>query len=456
MFIDEVKIKLIAWRGWDGLVSWRREKYIPKWGPWGWDGWNGGHIYLQTDHNLNTLSDFRHKKVLKAQDGEKWLTNCQHGLNGEDLVIKVPVGTIVTDAETGELIKDLSEENSQLRIVSGGRGGFWNAHFTSSTRQAPGFAELWDIGEERDIQLELKLVADIGIIGIPSAGKSTIISVLTSVRPKIGDYPFTTLIPNLGVLEHKGKTLVLEDVPGLIEWASQWKGLGVQFLKHIERTKVLLHLLDCYRLDQIFEDYEIIRKELGLFSPDLVEKEEIIILSKADLLDEEMKKFLLSEFKKKYKKKKIFLISAATSEGISELKDFLVDSYTSFEVHERRNDQEEPKMVVYDLKNVEDDDPRNYTIYDEENLVFTIKGKRIEQMVRMTNFDNKEAIMRLYDILEKIGAIKKIQKKVSAYYTNNDITNDFYFEWNDAEKITPIVVIAGREIALDKLLYNLD
>jgi GTPase len=199
-------------------------------------------------------------------------------------------------------------------------------------------------------------------------------------------------------------------------------------LKHIERTKVLLHLLDCYRLDQIFEDYEIIRKELGLFSADLVEKEEIIILSKADLLDDEMKKFLLSEFKKKYKKKKIFLISAATSEGISELKDFLVDSYTSFEVHERRNDQEELKMVVYDLKNQEDDDPRNYTISDQGGLTFHIQGKRIEQMVRMTNFENKEAIMRIYDILERIGAIRKIQKKVADYYVQNDITTDFYFE----------------------------
>ena len=455
MFIDEVKIKLIAWRGGDGLVSWRREKYIPKWGPWGWDGWNGGYIYLQTDHNLNTLSDFRHKKVLKAQDGEKWLTNCQHGLNGEDLIIKVPVWTIVTDAETGELIKDLSEENSRLLIASWGRWGYGNAHFTSSTRQAPGFAELWDIGEEREIQLELKLVADIGIIGIPSAGKSSLISVLTSVKPKIGDYPFTTLIPNLGVLEHKWKTLVLEDVPGLIEWASQWKGLWVQFLKHIERTKVLLHLLDCYRLDQIFNDYEIIRKELTQFSEDLSQKEEIIILSKSDLLDDEMKKFLLSEFTKKYKNKKIFLVSSATSEWLNDLKDFLVDSYTSFE-KKIENEEEEKEVVLYDLKNQEDDDPRNYTISDQGNLTFHIQGKRIEQMVRMTNFENKEAIMRIYDILERIGAIRKIQKKVADYYVQNDITTDFYFEWNEEEKISPIVIIAGREIALDKLLYNLD
>ncbi len=455
MFIDEVKIKLIAWRWGDGLVSWRREKYIPKWGPRWWDGGNGGHVYLQTDHNLNTLSDFRHKKVLRAEDGEKWLDNCQHGLNGEDLIIKVPVGTIVRDAETQEMISDLDSDNMKLLITRWGRWGFWNAHFTSSTRQAPAFAELGDIGEERDIQLELKLVADIGIIGIPSAGKSTLISVLTSVKPKIGDYPFTTLVPNLGVMEHKGKSLVLEDVPGLIEWASQGKWLWIQFLKHIERTKVLLHLLDCYRLDKIFEDYEVIRNELKLFSAELDKKEEVIILSKADLLDEEMKKFLLGEFKKKYKKKKIFLISSATSEGLADLKDFLVDSYSSFE-EKNTGDNKEEKMVIYDLRNQEDDDPKNYKIFEEGNLVFTIKWKRIEQMVRMTNFDNREAVMRIYDILEKIGAIKKIQKKVSEYYTENEITNDFYFEWNEEEKVTPIVLIAGREITLDKLLYNLD
>lgn len=455
MFIDEVKITLIAGRWWDGLVSWRREKYIPKWGPRWWDGGNGGHVYLQTDHNLNTLSDFRHKKVLRAEDGEKWLDNCQHGLNGEDLVIKVPVGTIVRDAETQEIISDLDDNNMKLLVARWGRWGFWNAHFTSSTRQAPWFAELGDIWEEKSIQLELKLVADIGIIGIPSAGKSTLISVLTSVRPKIGDYPFTTLVPNLWVMEHKGKSLVLEDVPGLIEWASQWKGLWIQFLKHIERTKVILHLLDCYRLDKIFEDYEIIRHELKQFSSDLEKKEEIIILSKADLLDEDMKKFLLGEFTKKYKKKKIFLLSSATSEGILELKDFLVDSYTSFE-EPKTEDTEEAKVVIYDLKNQEDDEPRNYKISDEGNLVFHIQWKRIEQMVRMTNFDNREAVMRIYDILERIWAIRKIQKKVTDYYEENKITNDFYFEGNEEEKVTPIVIIAGKEIALDKLLYNLD
>ena len=193
---------------------------------------------------MNTLSDFRHKNVLKAQNGEDGGTKEMHGAKGEDLVVKVPVGTIVTDAETGELIVDLTQEGETYPLCQGGRGGFGNAHFPSSVRQAPAFAEMGDIGEEKKVKLELKLVADIGIIGLPNAGKSTLIQSVTNVRPKIADYPFTTLVPNLGVMEHKGQNLILEDVPGLIPGASEGKGLGIQFLKHIERTHVLLHLLD--------------------------------------------------------------------------------------------------------------------------------------------------------------------------------------------------------------------
>ena len=299
MFIDEVSIKVIAGKWGDGLVSWRREKYIPKGGPWGGDGWNGGDIYLEADENINTLSDYRHRKVISAENGERGMPNLCHGKNGEDLILKVPVGTLIRDEESRELLYDLKEHGEKIIIAHGGRGGYGNAHFCSSTRQAPAFAELGDVAEERDIYLELKLVADIGIIGIPSAGKSTLISKLSNVKPKIGDYPFTTLTPNLGVLEHKGKSLVLEDVPGLIPGASEGKWLGIEFLKHIERTGVLLHLLDLYRLDEVFGDYEDIRKELIAFSDKLEWKEEIIVFSKADLLDEEMREHILGEFKVK-------------------------------------------------------------------------------------------------------------------------------------------------------------
>ena len=223
MFIDEVKIKVISGKWWDWLVSWRREKYIPKGWPWGWDGWRGWDVYLETDENYNTLSDYRHKKFLRARNWESGWTNTLHGANAEDLILKVPVWTIVKDANTWEILADLDENKTRLLVVKWWRGWFWNAHFCSSTRQAPAFAELWDEAQERDLHLELKLVADIWIIWVPSAWKSSLIWNITNVKPKIWDYPFTTLVPNLWVLEHKGKTLVLEDVPGLIPGAHERK-----------------------------------------------------------------------------------------------------------------------------------------------------------------------------------------------------------------------------------------
>lgn len=450
MFVDEVKIKVIAGSWWDGLVSWRREKYIPKWWPRWWDGGSGGNIVFKTNPNCNTLSDFRHKKVLQAENWEKWGTQLMHWANGEDCIIEIPVWTLVKDAHTWDLIVDFSELWQIQVIAYGWRWGYGNAHFISSTRQAPWFAELWDIGEEYELVLELKLVADIGIIGIPSAWKSSLISVITSVKPKIWDYPFTTLIPNLWVLEHKGKSLVLEDVPWLIPWASEGKWLGIQFLKHIERTRVLLHLLDISRLDKIFDDYEDIRKELGLFSQDLLEKEEFVVFSKADLLDEEMKKYIVEEFQKKYSNKKVFIISSATSLWLEQLKNYLVDN-----VIEEKQEiiKEENRVKKYDLK--EQEDPKDYSIKYIWDYKFQLKWKRIEQIVRMTDFYNKEAIMRVYDVLDKIGVVKKIEKELAKIMENEEKNTDFYFEWNDDEMISPKVIIWQREIPLNRVMYNL-
>lgn len=451
MFIDEVQIKVIAWKWGNGIVTWRREKYIPKWGPWGGDGGNGGAVYLVTDESLNTLSDFRNKKVLEAEDGEKWGTNCRHGENAEDLEIKVPVGTIVRDVETWEMIADLREKHMKVLIAQWGRGGYGNAHFTSSTRQAPWFAELWDIGEEKDLHLELKLVADVWIIGIPSAGKSTLISVLTNVKPKIADYPFTTLIPNLWVLDHKGKSLVIEDVPGLIKGASKGKWLWIQFLKHIERTGIIIHMLDLYRLDKIFSDYKEIRKELELFSKTIAKKKEIIVFSKGDLLDKEMKKYIVWEFKKKVLRKKVFIISAATGEGIDDLKDYLIDHVKKESLTTKKS--EEKEMKIYDLK--EQEDEKRFKIRYIGDLVFEVSGKRLEQIVRMTDFTNMESIERVYDVLDKVGVIKKIQKDVRKIFEQEGIDTSFFFEWSKKEKVVPKVLIAGHEINLDRLLYNL-
>ena len=458
MFIDEVSIKVIAGKWGDGLVSWRREKYIPKGGPWGWDGWDGADIYLLADENINTLSEYRHKKVISAENGEKGMPNLCHGANGEDLILKVPAGTLIRDEETRELIYDLKDHWDKLCIVKGGRGWFWNAHFTSSTRQAPGFAELGDIPEEREIYLELKLVADIGIIWVPSAWKSTLISKLSNVKPKIGDYPFTTLTPNLGVMDHKWKSLVLEDVPGLIPGASEGKGLGIEFLKHIERTGVLLHMLDLYRLDNLISDYQDIRHELTVFSDLLAQKEEILVFSKWDLLDDEMKEHIVWEFQKMYPDKKYFIISAATGYGLDDLKNYLAENIVSAGAKNLEEKQEreanDDGIVVFDLHD-QDSDPKRTTVDYEWDMIFVASGKRLEQIVRMTDFENKEALMRVYDVLDRFGVIREIEKKLSRILEEEDRDNSFFFEGSDEENISPKIRIAGREVPLEKLKYKL-
>lgn len=453
MFIDEVKLKLISGKWWDGIVSWRREKYIPKWWPWWWDWGKWWDVYIETDSNLNTLSDYRHKKVIKADSWESWWTNQMHWSDAQDLILRVPVWTIVKDADTWEVIADLDEENLRLLILKWWKWGFWNSHFCSSTRQAPAFAELWDEAQEKNISLELKLVADIWIIWVPSAWKSSLISVITNVKPKIWDYPFTTLVPNLWVLEHKWKNLVLEDVPWLIPWAHEWKWLWINFLKHIERTWVLLHLLDLYKMDQIFQDYEDIRKELEYFSPELAKKEEIIWLSKADLLDSEMKKFILWELKKRYPNKKVFIISSATWEWVEELKDYFIDNFAK---QSEETDLKEKNIKIISLFDDDSDkNARNTVLKYLWNYEFEATWNRIEQIVRMTDFSNPEAVSRVIDVLEKIWIMKKIESKLNKISEEEKLDNSSFFEWNDSKLISPKLFIAWREISLDKLRYNL-
>jgi len=431
--------------------------------------WDGGNIILRADENLNTLSDYRHKKVLIAEKGEKGMPNLCHGRNGEDLILKVPVGTLVREENSRELLHDFSFHWEEIVICRGGRGWYGNAHFTSSTRQAPAFAELWDIPEEKEIYLELKLVADVGIIGIPSAGKSTLISKLSNVTPKIGDYPFTTLTPNLGVLDHKGKSLVLEDVPGLIPWASEGKWLGIEFLKHIERTGVLLHLLDLYRLDDLITDYHDIRHELALFSELLESKEEIIVFSKGDLLDDEMKDHIVSEFQSLYPDKIYFIISAATGQGIDELKDYLVENIVpntspqsspsqGVPSHSLGQTQEvatvDGERKIYDLKDTWKD-PKQIHVEYEWELRFRARGKRLEQIVRMTDFENGEAVMRVYNVLEKMGVMSNVQKKLEKILQDEWKDNSFFFEGSNEDNISPKILVWDAEIPLQKLKYKL-
>lgn len=428
-------------------MSWRREKYIPNGGPFGGDGGNGGDIILKATSNENTLIRFRHAKVIKAESGEKGATKEMHGASGNDEIVLVPVGTIVTDAESGERIVDLDRDGSEFVLAKGGKGGFGNAHFTSSTRQAPSFAELGDEGEKKLVKLELKLVADVGIIGLPNAGKSTLIAAVTSVRPKIADYPFTTLIPNLGVMEHRGRGITLEDVPGLIPGASEGKGLGIQFLKHIERTSILCHLLDISKEpEEVLENYNAIRKELEAFSEDLAKKEEILIFSKIDLIAPDEQADVLKKLKKLFGKRETMAISAGAFIGIDTFKDLLLQKVPEKREMEEEEESPEPEIRIYDLKN--QTKPRSYKIFRIDEETFEVKGERIEELARMTNMQNREAVARMYDILEKERVLTKIESMLS-----NDDINEAYFEGSDASIPNPKVVIAERVFPLSNIHF---
>ena len=328
-FLDKAKIYVKAGDGGNGCVAFRREKFVRFGGPSGGDGGKGGDVILQADKRLTTLMDFKYKKHFKAERGQHGSGNNKHGKNGKDLIIKVPVGTVVKDSETGEIIADLTEDGQKVIVAKGGRGGRGNSAFKTSTRQAPDFAEEGKKGEERWIELELKLLADIGIIGFPNAGKSTLISTLSSAKPKIADYPFTTLTPVLGVLQlDYGKSVVLADIPGLIEGASKGQGLGHEFLRHIERTKALIHMIDIsdFREKNPIEAFNIINNELKEYSPKLLEKPQIVVGNKIDILSD---KSLIKELKDYFNKKgyPFVPISLATKEGIDELKNEIKKVY---------------------------------------------------------------------------------------------------------------------------------
>ncbi len=328
-FIDKAKIYVKGGDGGNGCVAFRREKFVPLGGPAGGNGGKGGDVILEASDRLSTLLDFKYKKHFKAERGQHGSGSNKHGRKGKDLIIKVPVGTIVKDAETGEIIADLVKDGQRVVVARGGRGGRGNAAFKTATRQTPDFAEEGEKGEERWIELELKLLADIGIIGFPNAGKSTLISVLSHAKPKIADYPFTTLSPVLGVMElDRGRSVVLADIPGLIEGASKGEGLGHEFLRHIERTKALIHLIDIsdFREREPEEAFEIINKELKEYSPELLKKPQIVVGNKIDLLTD---KSLIDRLKKYFESKgyPFVAVSLATKENVDELKRKISDLY---------------------------------------------------------------------------------------------------------------------------------
>lgn len=341
-FIDEVKILIRSGDGGNGCVSFRREKFIPFGGPDGGDGGNGGDVYFQADRGLNTLVKFRGKKKYLAENGETGAGRQKHGKFGEDLIIPVPVGTIVRNVMTNEIIADLVADGEKIMVLEGGRGGLGNINFKSSTNQAPRYAKPGAEGEELEVFLELKLLADIALIGLPNAGKSTLISSISAAKPKIADYPFTTLEPNLGVVSLGEKSFVVADIPGLIEDASVGKGLGIKFLKHIERTKAFVHLIDiswCLEGEEFdaYENYVTIRNELGKYSEDLLKKPEIICLTKTDAMQvEEIER--IHRFFESQLDRKVLWISSVSGTNVEKLKSIMLDAIQSLE---KENDVKE-------------------------------------------------------------------------------------------------------------------
>ncbi len=423
MFLDEAIITVRGGDGGRGCVSWRREKYMPKGGPDGGDGGDGGDLIVVADNNTDTLSDYASRKRFEAKPGDPGSGNNKGGRNGEDVILRVPTGTVLFDRGGGEaapvLIADLAEPGDQVVIAKGGRGGYGNAHFVSSTRQRPDFAELGEPGQELVVQMELKLVADVGIIGFPNAGKSTLISVISAAKPKIADYAFTTITPNLGVVKVYDRSFVVCDIPGLIEGASEGKGLGHQFLKHVERCGVLVHLLDAGHaietgeLDasRLVSDYRAIRTELRAYSPTLDSKRELVFLSKIDLLSAEDLLTVLDLLKKE----KIAVagtLSAVTKQGTEQL----ISTLLPIVLDERQKriavveDDPLPGELLPVLRpQIETHRMGAYRI-EQTDEGAVIRGSRIEQLTKMTNFESDGAIRRFHDVLERVGVVNALKR----------------------------------------------
>lgn len=401
-FADEAEIKVSAGNGGHGSASFRREKYIPKGGPDGGNGGSGGNIIFEADENINTLVDFLSKKHFEAKNGQPGQGQNKAGKQGEDMILKVPVGTLIYDQIDGNQLADLVQNGQQVIVARGGIGGKGNSNFTTSVRQAPDFAELGEPGEEKDIKMELKLIADVAIIGYPSVGKSTLISRISNARPKIADYPFTTLVPNLGVVKVGGSDFVVADIPGLIEGAHEGKGLGIEFLKHIERTKILVHLLDINRED-LRSDFNNLNNELKLYSKELAKKSQIVVVNKIDSSISEIE----DEIKKEFKKESPLFISAVSGEGVDKFLYRLKDEVIKLRKTKIRNPKSEIRKVF--RPHLEIPDAKQFSVEKFDNG-FRIIGKRIEQLAIMTDISKRGAILRMQDILKKIGAYREMVK----------------------------------------------
>ena len=403
MFVDTAKVNLKAGKGGDGAVSFRHEIYIPKGGPDGGDGGKGGDIIFRADKDTNTLLDFKFSPILTAEDGKNGSGTRSAGRSGKDLIVEVPIGTVVR--RDGKIIADLTHDQEEAIIAKGGDGGFGNTHFKSSTRQAPIIAEVGEPGEEFEAELELKLLADVGLVGLPNAGKSTFLSVVSNAKPEIADYPFTTITPNLGMAHIDERDLLIADIPGLIEGASEGKGLGHAFLRHVDRTAVLLHLIDVYN-DDAGEAYQTIRNELNKYS-DLKDRQEVIALTKCEGLDPEIIKMQEASILAKNPNAQIFTISSQAHQGLTELLRELktrveASSFSGVKATDTEEELASPSEVPTISLNPSET-KNTWNIERTEDGVFIVSGEKIEKFARRTDLNNYASVNRLRDIMKKLG-----------------------------------------------------
>lgn len=404
MFVDETTIKLIAGKGGDGCTSFRREKYIPMGGPDGGNGGKGGDIIFEVDKGLKTLVDLRYKKIVKADKGINGKGSTRNGANAEDIVIKVPEGTTVYNADNGLVLADLTHDKERVIVAHGGRGGRGNKAFATHSEPAPKFSELGCPGEEVVVKCELKVMADVGLIGMPSVGKSTILSLISSAKPKIGAYHFTTLNPNLGVIKLRDeRTFVMADLPGLIEGANTGAGLGLKFLRHAMRTRILAHVIDMGAFEgrNPIEDYKIIRNEIESFDDKLKNKQEVVIANKMDL---ENAKENLEAFKREYPNVKVYEISALNNEGFERLLVDLADMLDNIPEEDLYDEQDYESYIIYKFQN-----EKPYTIKND-NGVWLVEGDEIEKLFKMTRFTEDEAVLRFARKLKGMGVEEELER----------------------------------------------
>jgi GTP-binding protein len=412
MFVDTAKVLIQAGKGGDGAVSFRHEIYVEKGGPDGGDGGKGGDVIFVASENVNTLLDFRYKPELKAKPGQNGAKRDRHGRSGEAFYVKVPMGTIVR--RDGEVIADLTDDGQEVVIAKGGDGGFGNAHFKSSVRQTPKIAEKGEAGDTFEAQLELKLLADVGLVGFPNAGKSTFLSVVSNARPEIADYAFTTLTPNLGVADIDDGSLLIADIPGLIEGASEGKGLGDAFLRHVERTAVLLHLIDVYT-DDIAKAYLTIRNELASYNVELTDRPEIIALTKIDGLDDDIIQMQMDTLKAVATTgSQLFALSSTAHKGLKEVLRALRKQVVEQRLITKEVDKDELSGGYESITLTQNEISDSWTVEkvdNEEELYFVVVGDKIEKFARRTDYTSFEGVNRLRDIMKKLGISHELRRK---------------------------------------------